>query len=307
MLGACGGGAPEETAANGAAHAEAPALGVVLSAAEQAKLGIAVGEVQAATFQPSLEGPAHVVDAQTVVGAMAELSRAEAGARASRAALQRARDLFSIDTAVSAETLEAAERQAATDAAELSIARARAALSFGAAAPWLDASRRESLLTALANGATLLVSASFPGGLPEPRPGVLAVRRVGAGARAASWSATELWAGPADPNVPGPTLLALLATPDGLSYGERLTASVQTGQPLPGAVVPLTAVVLAGGVPWCYVRTSDDEFVRRRVELGRPVAQGYFQEQSFTAGERVVIGGAGLLLARELGGGAEEE
>jgi len=62
--------------------------------------------------------------------------------------------------------------------------------------------------------------------------------------------------------------------------------------------VPLSAVVLAGGEPWCYVQTPDDVFVRRRVDLGRPLPQGYFQAQGFTAGERVVVAGAGLLLAR---------
>jgi hypothetical protein len=236
---------------------------------------------------------------------MADLGKAEADARTSEAALKRARELFKIDTAISAETLEAAERQAAGDDAQLRVARARARLSFGAA-PWLGATRREALLAGLSTGSVLVVSASFPAGLPDGQPAALALRRAGA-PQGETWNSAELWVGPADPSVPGPTLLALLAEARGLSYGERLLASVATGEPLAGAAVPASAVVLSGGEAWCFVQTSDEAFVRRRVDLGRPLSQGYFQAQGFAAGERVVVAGAGLLLAREVGGGAEED
>jgi len=297
-LAACGGEAPPTEPLTGL-EPEPAALGVTLRAEDREKLGIELGAIASATFQPSIDGPAYVVDAQAVVGAMADLGRAEADARASQAGLKRTRDLFNLDTAVSAEALEAAERLAATHDAQLRIARARATLTFGTAAPWLDAGRREPLLAALSAGSMLLVSASFPSGLGSAQPAALALRRV-ANPGAASWNATQIWAGPADPSVPGRTMLALLSAPSDLSSGERLRASVASGAALPGAVVPLAAVVLAGGEPWCYVEAADEE-------LGRPLATGYFQAQGFAAGERVVVAGAGLLLARELGGGAEED
>jgi hypothetical protein len=65
--------------------------------------------------------------------------------------------------------------------------------------------------------------------------------------------------------------------------------------------------VLAGGEAWCYVAESDEVLARRRVDLARPVPQGYFQTSGFEPGERVVVAGAGLLLAREIGGGAETD
>ena len=107
--------------------------------------------------------------------------------------------------------------------------------------------------------------------------------------------------------MPGPAVLALLTAPAGLSYGERLTASVATGAPVAGTLVPAAAVVLASGEAWCYVLGGDDEFERRRVALDQPLDEGYFQAGGYAAGERVVVAGAGLLLARELGGGAEAE
>ena len=299
-LGGCGRDAAAPKAAG--EDEKKPALGVALDEEERTKLGVALAEIQAATFQPALDGPARVVDAQTVVAAMAELAKAGAEARTSEVALKRARDLYKADKTVSAETLEAAERQAAADQAQLAVAQAHASLGFGAA-PWAVPERRDALLAALASGATLLVSASFPSGLPGTRPAALALRRVGGGAE--RWTSTEVWTGPSDPSVPGPTLLALLAAPAGLSYGERLIASVATGSSLAGSAVPASAVVLAGGEAWCYVQESDEALVRRRLDLRRPLPDGYFQESGFKPGERVVVAGAGLLLAREIGGGAE--
>jgi hypothetical protein len=302
-LAGCRGGADKPRAES--AERDSPALGVALNEEQRGKLGVELAEVTPASFQPTLDGPARIVDAQTIVGAMADLDKTTAEARTSDVALKRARDLYRADKTVSAETLEAAERQAAADQAQLAVARARATLAFGAA-PWLAAERREPLLAALARGDTLLVSASFPSGLPATRPGNLALRRVGTEI-GEFWITTEIWTGPSDPSVPGPTLLGLLTTPAGLSYGERLIASVATGPEVSGSVVPSSAVVLAGGEGWCYVEESDDVLARRRVDLGRPVPQGYFQASGFMPGEHVVVAGAGLLLAREIGGGAESD
>jgi len=303
-LGGCGGKA-DKPRGESAVDESKPALGVSLSEEERGKLGVELGDVAAATFQPTLDGPARIVDAQTVVAAMADLDKATAEARTSDVALKRARDLYRADKTVSAETLEAAERQAAADQAQLSVARARASLEFGAA-PWLGAERRERLLASLGRGETLLVSASFPSGLPATRPGNLAVRRLGTQI-GEFWITTEIWSGPSDPSVPGPTMLGLLSTPAGLSYGERLIASVATGPEVSGSVVPSSAVVLSGGEAWSYVQESDEVLTRRRVDLGRPVSQGYFQASGFMPGEHVVVAGAGLLLAREIGGGAEAD
>jgi hypothetical protein len=300
VLGGCGRDAAPKAASEDEAK---PALGVALDEEERTKLGVELGEIRAATFEPAVDGPARIVDAQTVVAAMAELAKATAEMRTSEVAVKRARDLYRADKTVSAETLEAAERQAAADDAQLAVARARASLAFGAA-PWQSAERRDSLLAALSSGATLLVSASFPSGLPVAKPAALALRRIGGGAE--RWTSTEVWLAPSDPSVPGPTVLALLAAPAGLSSGERLIASVATGDSLAGVAVPASAGVLAGGEAWCYVQESGEALARRRVDVTRPQPDGYFQDSGFKPGERVVVAGAGLLLAREIGGAEAE-
>ena len=301
LLCACGGRAPEVAAAH--ADSEAPLLGVELDSEQQEKLGVETEAAAPATWQPSVAGPAQVLDPQELVAAIAEQGKAEAEARSSEAARKRARELFGADTAISAATLETAERQAAGDAALLEVARTRAALGFGSGAPWLVAGRRDALLGALARGNSLLVRASFPGGLPNGKPAALTLRRVGGGD---GWTASEVWSAPSDPSVPGPTLLALIPG-NGLGFGERLTATVPSGEEQSGAMVPASAMVLAGGQAWCYVQSGEHEFTRHAIEIGRPVDAGYFQQHAIAAGDKIVTAGAGLLLARELGGAPAEE
>ena len=50
-------------------------------------------------------------------------------------------------------------------------------------------------------------------------------------------TATDVWSAPADPGVPGPTLLALLPGTSGLAYGERLIAALPSGEAQTGAAV----------------------------------------------------------------------
>jgi hypothetical protein len=140
--------------------------------------------------------------------------------------------------------------------------------------------------------------------LPSGKPAALTLRRVGGGD---GWTASEVWSAPADPSVPGPTLLALLPGSNGLGFGERLTATVPSGEQQTGAVVPASAMVLAGGQAWCYVQSGEHEFARRAIDIGRPVDAGYFQEHAIAAGDKIVTAGAGLLLARELGGAPAED
>ncbi|HET8698071.1 MAG TPA: hypothetical protein VFO94_11320 [Gammaproteobacteria bacterium] len=301
---ACGRDEPEAEAVSAAAEGAASALTVELDSKEQRKLGIETAELAAGAYQATIDGPARVVDAREVVDSMAALAEAEAHVRTSRTALERARKLFALDTAVSADTLEAAERQAAQDESALRSARARATLGFGPSAPWLDAGRREPLLAALTAGSTLLLSASFPSGLDGGAPASLTLRRVDSRG-SERWTAAEVWLGPADPSVPGPTALALLPAQGGLGAGERLIASVAAGESAEGVVLPRSAVVLSSGEAWAYVQAADEEFVRRRVDVTRALADGYFQAAGFELREHVVVAGAGLLLAREIGGGAE--
>jgi hypothetical protein len=55
---------------------------------------------------------------------------------------------------------------------------------------------------------------------------------------------------------------------------------------------------------WVYVRKGVGTFSRVRIDIGRPLAEGYFVPEILAAGDAVVTSGAGLLLARQMNANA---
>jgi hypothetical protein len=308
MLAGCGAGDEGDVATGQDAPAVSADGGIGLDVDSLARLGVLTAPLDAAEFDERVEGQGIVLEPQPIVQLLADRDAAEAAARQSRAASERAASLFGSDRAVSQEVLDSAERQAATDAAALGVARANAIAAYGAAAPWLDAQRQARIRSRLTDGTGVVVRASFPHGIPGiAAPDALGLRRVGEDVGGMRWQATDVWFGPADPAVPGATLLAYLDAATPLVPGLRIVASFSTGARSTGVVVPQSAIVFAGGGAWCYVGRDATSFVRRVVDLSHPVADGYFQASGYTAGESVVVAGAGLLLATELVGVEEAE
>jgi hypothetical protein len=58
-------------------------------------------------------------------------------------------------------------------------------------------------------------------------------------------------------------------------------------------------VIQSNSANWCYLEKPAGIFVRTAIDTSRPVAAGYFVTAGVVAGDIVVTGGAGLLLARE--------
>lgn len=66
-----------------------------------------------------------------------------------------------------------------------------------------------------------------------------------------------------------------------------------------GAIVPASAVVWLEGKAWAYVREDRDRFVRREVFTKQRMGEGWLVTKNFSAGDRVVVQGAQLLLSEE--------
>jgi len=283
----------------------------MLDADEQAKLGVMTGVLDAAQYQDRIEGPGTVLDVQPIAQVMADLETAEASVTASAAALKRAEGLYKAGKAISEEALEAARRQAIANEASLALAKTKARVAFGPDAPWLESSRRSAILKKLTDGSGAIVKATFPSGIGESETSGLTIRKLGGSLTAPAWQAASIWTGPADPAVPGPTLLAYIESAKGLTPGDHVTASLPTGKESGGVIVPASAVVIAGGAAWCYAVENGDHFMRELVDLDHPAGDGYFQasgkSSALNAGTTIVVQGAGLLLARETGGGEEED
>lgn len=307
VISGCGGEIEMEAVMPAEESVDLLVVRVDLEAEQQERLGLSVARLEAGIYEERIEGQGIVLDAQPVVEVMANWTAAEAAARQSVSARDRAAALFGADAAGSREALEAAERQAAADSAALDIARARAMVAYGNAAPWLDRSQRAASVAALRDGMAVLVRASFPGRRFSDVPAELTLRSLGARREVAPRTVTQLWFGPADPGVPGSVLLAYVSPAGDLVAGVRVGATLATGEALDGVIVPASAVVVAGGSAWCYRVLGENAFLRTAVSIDRPLADGYFQQSGFTAGDEVVVSGAGLLLAHELSGTEEED
>jgi len=66
--------------------------------------------------------------------------------------------------------------------------------------------------------------------------------------------------------------------------------------------VPASALLMGEGQASVYVETGGNHFLRTRIDIGKPMADGYFvqRDAGIAAGQKVVTSGAGLLLSHEI-------
>jgi hypothetical protein len=304
LLSACGkSDQPAEAEKQGA---ETP--GVTLKAEEIKSLGITLQPATAAQFASRISGYGVVAALDIIAQADSEVQAAQAAAAQSQAAAARARSLATgEEAAISREQMEVAQSKAAGDAAALALARRKTEAAFGMRSPWRDTASRQAVMRKLASGAVVLVRVTFPAtGGAAPR--TLEISRMGTDGK--SWTARTIWDAPADAAVPGRSFYALLEGSD-LAQNERVTAAIPTGTAQAGAKISAKAVVLGESEAWVYVQTASGKdgaqtFLRTRVDISRPAGDGYFVT-SVKPGDRLVIDGAGLLLAREINPSTEVE
>jgi hypothetical protein len=302
LLAGCRQAAPQGAPAESAERAAPQAAGVTLRPEELARAGIAVTPAAAAQHTPESVGYGVVVAREALAQSVAELSSAAAVERQSRAALARGRSLAGTPGAMSVESQDAAERQAAVDHAALVLAERRLSATYGRDAPWGD-HYDSPLLGALASGETRLVRVTFPlGALGTTTPPKLRFSHLGALSDGGSFESASLWPAPADANIPGKSFFALVKASEA-SEGERLLARAPVGAAEHGAIVPFSAAVISDGQYWCYVETRPGVFVRTAIDTSMPTDEGYFVRSGVVPGARVVTRSAGELLARELNPG----
>ncbi len=298
---------------------EVKAEGVLLTAADRERLGIATAELRAAEWQGRTEGFATVISVAALGEVDSDLAAARAAAVASHATLARAEALYADQVSVSLATVEAARRQSAADEAQVQRLERRLALEWGPGAggsPFAHEGSRRAWLDRLASGSAALARVQFPlGTVVLSRTPTLHLENLTAPGAAPAVRA--VWPAPEDPALPGPAFFALIAGRAPPQIGERLRASADTSHAQRGVLIPESAVVLFSGGAWCFVERTTagktSRFVRRPVALveggdtgdrANSPAGGYFAATGFAAGEKVVVLGAGLLLAQEVGAAA---
>jgi hypothetical protein len=298
LLAGCG--KSDDPSDPGKAADKQAASGVTLSADQAQGLGIQTIAAQPAQYRAEASGYGTVVSLDTIAQADSDLMAARAVAVQSRAAARRDVYLFRDQGgAISREAMEAAVAKADSDEAQLTLAQRKAQAAFGLNPPWDSSGRRARIMADLSSGRLVLVRVTFPlgalaGGLPQS----LTLARLGGSQR---WTGSQPWRAPADPAFPGRGIFVLVAGSD-LAQNDHVTAYVPAGTPQAGVKVPSAAIVYGEGESWAYVRKSDDNFQRVRLDTSRVLEGGYFLPEGagIAPGDPIVTSGAGLLLAREL-------
>jgi hypothetical protein len=129
---------------------------------------------------------------------------------------------------------------------------------------------------------------------------MFAVERIDTQPGRQSWTSRFVWGAPADPTIPGHNFFALIDHSD-LALGEHMIVFVPVGAQLAGVRIPQDAVVLNDDSAWCYVEIGSGLYRRVAVDTHLELDGGYFVPQGIAPGQAVVVNGAGLLLAHELG------
>ncbi len=288
---------------------EAGSADVKLTAEEVAKLGIATAAAASVQYIPAKQGFGVVLSHDAIAQAVADVATAQAGARQSQAVLARIARLAGTAGAESTEAHESAARQAAVDAAALRLAEAKSSAILGQRPPWAGHDDSQ-VLAELAEGRSKLLRVTFPlGALSGAAPNSLRVARLDAATVGERWTARAVWDAPADSGIPGRSFFALLQHTD-VGEGERLLvwATGAASEPAEsGIVVPPSAVVVSDGKFWCYVERQPGVFTRAPLNIGRPMADGYFVKDTIKPGDAIVTSAAGLLLARQSNPSSEAE
>lgn len=111
-----------------------------------------------------------------------------------------------------------------------------------------------------------------------------------------------------DPRIQGASLFYRVpAQMTGFLPGMNILAYLPTGPQVQGVVIPASAVVWWQGKAWGYVQVDAEHFARREVSTETPLQDGWFVERGLSAGDRLVVQGAQLLLSEEFRTQIEEE
>jgi hypothetical protein len=292
-----GGAKPEPEDAS--TEKKEPSGDVSLSTAEVENLQIVVTSLHAVSYLPNSAGLGTVLGHEAVAQAAADLDTAAAAVKQSGDALARAKRLAGGPGALGLDAVEVAARQVSVDEASLVLARRKLSATLGLHFPW-HGSAAARIVEQLASGSAKLARVTFPPGeLRNAPPKDVTVNLLNGTASSATWLSRDLWQAPEDPAVPGQSYFALFKTAD-MPEGARLQAVAGGEGGQKGVLVPFSAVVMSNSQPWVYVRKGEGIFSRVQIDIGRPLAEGYFVPEILAAGDAVVTSGAGLLLARQM-------
>lgn len=272
----------------------------VLTMDEETKklLALKIAPLAPMQLEPEVKGYGRVLDPAPLSSLVAELVAARATGEASQKELERVK-VLSVQDNTSARALQSAEAAAQRDHALADSARQRLLAAWGGAI----AERKDlaDLVQALAAGENALVRMDLPVDEFLQTP-PLGARLFALSDENYAVEATFIGTAPAvDAQTQGQEFWFLVKSPQpGFVAGAALLGYLKiAGEAQSGVVIPRAAVTRFNGKPWIYLLTGANTFLRREISLEQSLAEGWFAAQGMKPGDRVVVGGAQLLLSEE--------
>ena len=287
------------TPAENTTPAEAPAAAlkpgeVRIDKALQARIGLRLATLAATITTDQVHGFARGLDAGPLAAIEAEIATARSAALASSAEAARLAALAAADQSASRQSVEAARATAAADAARVRLAEQRVALEYGPGIARLGEGGRRALLAAIANGSAALVRVDLPGGAAR------GVRLAQGGAGITLLGAAAV----ADSKLQSAGLIGLVrgAAARLVNAGRAVDVIADGSAGVSGVQIPPDAIVRWRGGLWLYRQTGAESVERVELVDARPVSGGWFAASGVAAGDRVVVSGAGAILALDRAG-----
>ena len=264
----------------------------------QKRIALKIAALAPIQLEPEMKGYGRVLDPAPLSLLVAELVSSRSAAAASQQELERLKVLSAQDNA-SPRALQAADAAAQRDCALADAARQGLLATWGGAIA--DRKDLADLLQSLATGENALVRIDLLAGdfLKTPP---LGARLFALADENNAVEADFIGTAPAvDAQTQGQGFLFLVKSrPPGFGAGAALLGFVKVaGGAQNGVVIPRAAVTRFNGKPWIYLLTDATTFLRREISLEYPLAEGWFAAQGLKPGDRVVVGGAQLLLSEE--------
>jgi len=269
----------------------------------QLRVGVKTAPLAAAQAKPEVQGYGRVLDPAPLAALLVEAAAAKAALEASTREYERLKVLHAGQNA-STRALETAEATMKRDQIQLDSVRPRLFLGWGKEIG--SKTDLSAFLQTLTAREASLVRVDLP--LNQ------SLKTPPSGGRLAPLTSPESlveaqFLGPApnaDPQLQGQGFLFLQQT-NSLPAGAAVVAWLSVpGEAESGVTVPREALIRHEGEVFVYVQTGDDTFVRKEIELERPMASGWFVHEGLKPQDPVVIVGAQQLLSEELKGqGAE--
>lgn len=290
-------------------HTQPSAHGVAalkVDVATQTRMGLQTAAISELKLRPSVEAMARVLDPASLVALVNELAVAEAEWNSNQRELERTRLLATQENA-SQRSLQVAELAAEKSRLQVEGIRLRLTSAWGST---IAAHTNLAEFTrALASNASVLIRIDVPMGV-DPKSPPVAARVAQVVDDAEPVLATLLGTAPTiDPQMQGRSFLGVVNSNSiNLRPGAALACVLElAGETQGGVMVPRNAILRFQGDACVYRQEGDESFARIRIDLERPLPQGWFVRAGLKPGDRVVTRGAAQLLSEQTQGEGEPE